>query len=62
MTDNIIKFPITQTEQVINDSFGKALDLIGEICDKIKAGSETKENLIDAMIRLSVLVVDMGES
>jgi hypothetical protein len=62
MTNNIIQFPTTQPEQVINDSFGKALDLIGEICDKIKAGSETKESLVHAMLKLSVLVVAIGES
>ena len=62
MTDNIIQFPAAEHEQVINDSFGKALDLIGEICEKIKAGSETKESLVHAMLKLSVLVVAMGES
>lgn len=62
MTDNIIQLSTAQSEQVINDSFGKALDLISEICDKIKAGSETKEGLVHAMLRLSALVVDMGES
>ena len=62
MTDNIIQFSTAQPEPVINDSFGKALDFIGEICDKIKAGSETKESLVNAMLRLSVLVVEMGES
>lgn len=62
MTDKIIQFPTAQPEPVINDSFGKALDLIGEICDKIKAGSENKESLLNAMIKLSVLVVEMSES
>ena len=58
---NIIKFPTSEHEQVINDSLGKALDLIYDTCDKIKSDS-TKESLLDAMLKLSMLVVAMDEN
>ncbi len=62
MSNNIIKFPSPRHEQIINDSLGKALDLIGDTCDKIKSGSATKEILLDAMLKLSVLVLAIDEN